>query len=114
MSVWGTQLFMFMYTRCKSCSCVQSRLGDMLGDLPDISSFTYTERASYKYNPQTPYQLFLRREPELHQRSAAERARAADSHMVQCKEQEHKALISVQKASDFTGVEEVSCNMIEC
>ena len=80
----------------------------MLGDLPSISSFTYAEAAHYKTEPQTPYQLFLRREPEPHERSAAARAKDADWRMRRCKEEERAALLGVFKASPLSGVEEAS------
>ena len=86
----------------------------MLGDLPSITSFTYAEAADYKSEPLTPYQLFLRREPEPYQRSAASRAKDADWRMRHCKEEERAALVNVSKASPLAGFEEVSASANLC
>ena len=60
---------------------MQPVIGDILSDLPEISSFTMTENADYKTEPQTPYQHFLRRSPPDHEESQDKRAEAADKFM---------------------------------
>ena len=79
----------------------------MLTDLPGISPFTYTERGDYATSPQTPYQLFMRRAPQPHERSAAARAKDADWRMREVKTTEREALLGVLKAHKHRGVEEV-------
>ena len=86
---------------------LQPRLGDMLSDLPTISSFGYTERASYRSAANTPYQQFLRRRPSPHEPSSAERALEADRRMGACKEEERNLL----KQASASSIEQVRiCN----
>ncbi len=71
---------------------LQPVLGDMLSDLPEISSFTLSERARYKSDPQTPYQHFLRRQPRGYESSMEARAAAADKAMQRCHEMQRRKL----------------------
>ena len=56
---------------------MQPKLGDMLSDLTEITSFTMAEGADYKTEPQTPYQQFLRRDPPEYEYPREVRAAAA-------------------------------------
>ncbi|DBA74077.1 TPA: hypothetical protein ACH3X1_010890 [Trebouxia sp. C0004] len=80
-------------------------LGDMLTDLPKISSFTLSERARYKWGPQTPYQHFLRRQPHGYESSMEARAAAADKAMQRCHEMQRRKL-SLGRHS-FASVEQI-------
>lgn len=62
-------------------SLVQTLLGDVLSDLPEISNFCSAEWSEYASEPKTPMQLWLRRPPPAGSPSAAERAAAADAYM---------------------------------
>lgn len=85
---------------------LQPVLGDMLSDLPEISSFCLSERACYKSDPQTPYQHFLRRQPRGYESSMEARAAAADKAMQGCHDTQRSKL-SVGRHS-FGGIEQVS------
>ena len=85
---------------------LQPVLGDMLSDLPDISSFTLSERACYTSDPQTPYQHFLRRQPRGYESSMEARATAADKAMQRCHEMQRRQLCLGRHT--FGGIEQVS------
>ncbi len=85
---------------------MQPVLGDMLSDLPEISSFTLSERACYKSDPKTPYQHFLRRQPRGYESSMEARAAAADKAMQRCHEMQRGKLSAGRHI--FGGIEQVS------
>ncbi len=85
---------------------MQPALGDMLSDLPEISSFTLSERACYKSDPKTPYQHFLRRQPRGYESSTEARAAAADKAMQRCHEMQRGKLSAGRHI--FGGIEQVS------
>ncbi|KAL0040722.1 hypothetical protein WJX79_003028 [Trebouxia sp. C0005] len=80
-------------------------LGDMLSDLPDISSSTLSERARYKSDPQTPYQHFLRRQPRGYESSMEARAVAADKAMQRCHDMQRSKLCVGRHS--FGGIEQI-------
>ena len=84
---------------------LQPVLGDMLSDLPDISSSTLSERARYKSDPQTPYQHFLRRQPRGYESSMEARAVAADKAMQRCHDMQRSKLCVGRHS--FGGIEQV-------
>lgn len=84
---------------------MQPVLGDMLPDLPEVSSFNFSERAQYRTAPQTPFQQFLRRPPPFHESSQEARAAAADRFMQGCREAWKKKICEGRFA--FGGVEKV-------
>jgi len=45
------------------CCVVQTFLGDIFSDLPEVSNFATSDRATYKTDPKTPLQHYLRRDP---------------------------------------------------
>lgn len=45
------------------CCVLQTFLGDILSDLPDVSNFTVSDRSNYESGPMTPMQHYLRRDP---------------------------------------------------
>jgi hypothetical protein len=61
----------------------QTFMGDILSDLPAVSNFTVAEAAAYQSKPQTPLQLWLRRDPPAWQASREERAARADAAMAE-------------------------------
>ena len=42
---------------------LQTFLGDIFSDLPEVSNFTISDRTSYESGPKTPMQQYLRRDP---------------------------------------------------
>lgn len=56
-------------------------LGDVLGDLGPVETFTFSENATYCSEPQTPAQAYLRRLPRSGTISLAERAMRAEMAM---------------------------------
>ena len=59
-------------------------MGDILSDLPNVTSFGIAEARHYqKGGPKTPLQLWLRRDPPAWQASREQRARAADAAMAE-------------------------------
>ncbi len=91
---------------------LQPMLGDMLSDLPEISSFTLSERARYKSDPQTPYQHFLRRQPRGYESSMEARVAAADKTMQRCHEMQRRKLCVGRHT--FGGIEQVSKSSFFC
>lgn len=85
---------------------MQPVLGDMLSDLPEISSFTLSERVCYKSASKTPYQHFLRRQPRGYESSMEARAAAADKAMQRCHDMQRSKLSAGRHS--FGGVEQVS------
>lgn len=77
---------------------MQPLIGDMLSDLPEISSFTMTENAQYKSEPQTPFQQFLRRSPPVGQESQKDRAEVADGFMKSRHDAERKKVLQAWRA----------------
>ncbi len=48
----------------ETVSCVlQTFLGDILSDLPDVGNFMVSDRSTYESDPMTPMQRYLRRDP---------------------------------------------------
>ena len=45
------------------CCVLQTFLGDILSDLPDVSNFAVSDRSAYESDPMTPMQHYLRRDP---------------------------------------------------
>lgn len=85
---------------------MQPLLGDILSDLPEISSFTMTENGNYKTEPQTPYQHFLRRSPPDREVSQEKRAEAADEFMKSSHDALRKRISKALCAND--GIQKVS------
>lgn len=79
---------------------MQPLLGDMLSDLPEISSFTMTENAQYKSEPRTPFQQFLRRSPPHSEASQRHRAEAADEFMKSSHDAERHKILQAWRARD--------------
>lgn len=52
---------------------LQVTMGDILSDLPAVGNFTFAEHAQYASKPNTPSQLWLRRQPKPWQASRADR-----------------------------------------
>ena len=42
---------------------LQTFLGDIFTDLPEVTNFTFADRTNYECGPKTPMQHFLRRDP---------------------------------------------------
>ena len=85
---------------------LQPVLGDIFSDLPEISSFTFSESAHYKTaTAQTPYQHFLRRPPPFNESSQEARAAAAEAFMRSCRDDERKKILHGQCL--LNGVEKV-------
>ena len=42
---------------------LQTFLGDILSDLPDVGNFMVSDRSTYESDPMTPMQRYLRRDP---------------------------------------------------
>ena len=42
---------------------LQTFLGDIFSDLPEVSNFASSDRGTYESKPKTPMQLYLRRDP---------------------------------------------------
>lgn len=85
---------------------LQPVLGDIFSDLPEISSFTFSESAHYKTDTaQTPYQHFLRRPPPFNESSQEARAAAAEAFMRSCCDDERKKILHGQCL--LNGVEKV-------
>lgn len=42
---------------------LQTFLGDIFSDLPEVSNFAASDRGTYESSPKTPMQLYLRRDP---------------------------------------------------
>lgn len=91
---------------CNIVMCMQPVLGDMLTDLPEISSFTMAENAEYKTLPQTPFQQFLRRSPQQYESPQKVRAAKADKLIRSCREVQRQMIAQTQRSAD--GVEQVS------
>lgn len=60
---------------------MQTFLGDVLSDLPEVSTFSTADRTMYATEPQTPMQLYLRRDPPSWAASREHRARLAAAMM---------------------------------
>lgn len=89
-------------------SCIlsmQPLIGDILSDLPEISSFTMTENANYKTEPQTPYQQLVRRSPPDCEQSQGRRAEAADGFMKCSHDAKRKQISNALRAAD--GIQKV-------
>lgn len=86
---------------------LQPVLGDIFSDLPEISSFTFSESAHYKTaTAQTPYQHFLRRPPPFNESSQEARAAAAEAFMTSCRDAERRKIHHGQ--CSVNGVEKVT------
>ena len=79
---------------------MQPVLGDMLTDLPEISSFSMAENADYKTDPQTPFQQFLRRSPPWYEPSREVRAKAADKFMESRHEDQRRKIARILRSDD--------------
>ena len=65
---------------------MQTFLGDILSDLPEVSTFSTADRTMYATEPQTPMQLYLRRDPPSWAASREHRARLAAAMMADTRE----------------------------
>ena len=65
---------------------MQTFLGDVLSDLPQVSTFSTADRTMYATEPQTPMQLYLRRNPPSWAASREHRARLAAAAMADTRE----------------------------
>ncbi len=54
---------MVAHVAMTKCCVVQTFLGDIFSDLPEVSNFATSDRATYKTDPNTPLQHYLRRNP---------------------------------------------------
>ena len=84
---------------------MQPVLGDILSDLPEISSFTMAESADYRTEPQTPFQHFLRRSPPDFESPLKIRAATADGFMKSCQDIQRKKITQARR--DHDGVQQV-------
>ena len=72
---------------CTEALCLmQTFLGDVLSDLPEVSTFSTADRTMYATEPQTPMQLYLRRNPLSWAASREHRARLAAAMMADTRE----------------------------
>ena len=80
-------------------------MGDILGDLPAVTNFTFAESAEYAHEAQTPLQLWLQRDPPSFQASRETRGQRADAFMCEG----HAAMErKVRKGEDdVAGIEKV-------
>ncbi len=65
---------------------MQTFLGDIFSDLPEVSTFSTADRTMYAAEPQTPMQLYLRRDAPSWAASREHRARQAAAMMADTRE----------------------------